>query len=107
VSTSFDSFATATANASIDILFVAHIMESDKKSSRVQNFSAEEVEFLVQTVFERLDVLESKKTDAKSLGMKKRAWDEVAHCFLENPCAMNRSREQLIDKWKTLKSVRH
>ena len=63
-------------------------MENDKKS-QVPNFSSEETEFLIQCVVKRLE----------KVGIKK-AWHEVAECFLEKPCATNRSREQLLDKWK-------
>jgi hypothetical protein len=82
-------------------------MESEKKlRGKATNFDCEEIEFLFACVAERLDQIENKKSDAKSTNTKNLAWASIETAFRDNPNVKDRSKQQLADKWKNLKTVR-
>uniref|UniRef100_A0A915JPS1 Regulatory protein zeste n=1 Tax=Romanomermis culicivorax TaxID=13658 RepID=A0A915JPS1_ROMCU len=76
---------------------------SAKNRERNFNFDVEETEFLLQCISERVDTIENKKTDLKSMHAKSSSWNAIEEAFSINPNVKKRSKEQLFDKWRNLK----
>lgn len=73
--------------------------------NREPNFKPEEIEFLVECCANKIGILENKKTDGKTLAAKNLAWAQIANEFKENPATLNRSKDKLFNRWKSLKTV--
>lgn len=72
---------------------------------REKNFTSEENAFLLECVADLIGTVENKKTDSKTVRMKKEAWELIAEKFRENSDTGNRSAEQLYNCWRRLKAV--
>jgi hypothetical protein len=82
-------------------------MESSQKNrDRIKNFDSEETEFLYECVAARIQIIENKKTDGKSMHSKNAAWADIEKEFLANPNVNNRTKTQISERWKNMKSVR-
>uniref|UniRef100_A0A915K2F1 Regulatory protein zeste n=1 Tax=Romanomermis culicivorax TaxID=13658 RepID=A0A915K2F1_ROMCU len=76
---------------------------SGKKKSRDRNFSDLEVDFLLEHVDGRKDIIQSKKSDNVAKKIKKAAWAEIVKELHENPGCQDRTIQQLQTEWKDLK----
>lgn len=75
--------------------------------TRDSNFSTTEVNFLVELIKERKNIIEDKKTDNMTSKSRKRAWYEISEEFRKNGDCNERTVEQSKAKWKGLKQVRN
>lgn len=72
--------------------------------ARTKNFSAEDVELLLNTVESRASVIENKKTDNVTTVEKDRAWKEVETQFNSTTTGPSRTLKVLKTKYFNLKS---
>lgn len=75
------------------------------EKARSANFTPLEIQFLVELVSEKIDVLESKLNDNMSVMRKNKGWEKVHAEFSSNPGCQNRSMDQLKGLWKRLVKV--
>ena len=73
-------------------------------SEKAKHFTEVEKQVLLSLVQEKAEILESKKSDGRTVDCKKRAWEEVASNF--NSCGEvnNGSSQQLKKCWENIKS---
>lgn len=79
------------------------MMKAEK--GRSANFSPLEIQFLVELVSKKIDVLENKQNDTASVVKKNSCWDDVHAEFSSNSECQNRTGEQLKGLWRRLVKV--
>uniref|UniRef100_A0A915IU34 Regulatory protein zeste n=1 Tax=Romanomermis culicivorax TaxID=13658 RepID=A0A915IU34_ROMCU len=78
---------------------------SGTKKSGDRNFSDPEVNFLLEHVDGRKDIIESKKTYNVATKIKITAWTKIIKEFNENSERQDKTIQQLQTEWKDLKKV--
>lgn len=78
---------------------------SADKRGRSQNWSQDEIEFLIECVGSKVGIIENKRTDSMSSKKKNSIWLEFEKKFAENDLCGNRTEAQISAKWKGLKAV--
>ena len=71
---------------------------------RSRPFSECEKEVLLEFVNSQISIVESKKSDSRSIYAKKIAWDSIAEEFNKNPDVTRRTSDQLKKCWENMKS---
>ncbi|KAL1490657.1 hypothetical protein ABEB36_013316 [Hypothenemus hampei] len=78
-------------------------MSEPVKRKRATNFSEYEVAVLVDTVLEKINIIENKQSDAVTWKEKNKAWDSIATKFNALSGQINRTAKELKLKYDCIK----
>lgn len=79
-------------------------MNAEKERKRAKQFTETEKEILLALVSAQVSIVESKKTDSRTIVTKKITWDSITEEFNKNPEINRRTSDQLKKCWENLKS---